>query len=201
MSSSDEIKVNSSKKSRVPRWAYSDGACWCYVYHVHTFAQSCAESSSPKFTHLTHTITSTSKMLYLSFIIAVMVFVVQSWFCVTSMSVQHWPSYSTAYLYHQSIPRSQQTYQVLSSVARWPQLPSHRAKDYAHHILGQCRSSQGWWRVTEWCTLEQERQGGIGFGASLIPFLDLPIAFSPDPFGYLSALSCNRTRWIKKSCC
>ena len=143
MSLSDKIKVDSSKKSWVPRWVYSDGAHWCYMYHVCTFAWSCAELSSPKFTRLTHTITSTSKMSYLSFVIAVMVFVMWSRFCVTLMSVQHWPSYSTAYLYHQSILRSQWTYQVLSSVAQRPWPPSRRAKDYTHHIPGQHRSSWG----------------------------------------------------------
>ena len=185
MSSSDKIKVNGSKKLQVPRWAYLDGAHWCYVYHICTFAWSCAESSSPKFTHLTHTIISISKMSYLSFVITVMVFVVQSWFCVTSMSVQHWPSYSTAYLYHQSIPWSQQTYQVLSSVAQQPWPPSHRAKDYACHIPGQHHSSRGRWRVTEWGALEQERQGGNRFWCVSYTFSWLTYSFLSRSFWLL----------------
>ena len=60
------------------------------------------------------------------------------------------------------------------------------------------RIGEEWWSGVLW---SRKDKGGISFGVSLIPFLDLPIAFFPDPFGYLSVLSCNRTQWIKKSCC
>ena len=140
-----------------------------------------------------------NNMSYFLFTIAAMVFMVQLQFCVTSISVLHWPSYSTAYLYHQNILQSQWIYTILPSMAQQPQPQSHQVTNCTHNIPGQYCSLRGWWRVMEWCTSGQERQGGISFGASLTPFLSLPIAFFPDPFGYLSALSC-RTQWIKKSC-
>ena len=182
------------EKSWLQRWAHLDGACWCYVCHVCTFARSCAESSSPKFTRLTHT-TSISSQNVVSFIHH------NSYgICGVIAVLCHFnkcPALTFIFNSSPILPKYSAISEDISSSLKCG-LMAMAAKSQSYRL----RSPYP--RPTPFIMSTMKSDGvgnfgagkteGISFGASLTPFLNLPIVFSPDPFGYLSALSRSRTR-------
>ena len=171
-----------------------NGACWCYVCRVCTFAQSCAESSSPEFTCLTHT-TSILSQNVISFI-----YHDSYGICGAIAVLCHFNKCPALTFIFNSSPISPKYSAISEDISSSLECGSMAmaAKSQSYRLCSPYPRPMPFIAST----MKSDRVGcfgagkteGIGFGASLTPFLNLPIAFSPDPFGYPSALSRSRTR-------